>query len=272
MDAGGPCISISPELLESTKCLVAHDQCDPAPSFAPKPREFAIVELEEAHKLACASTPLESWFPSSSLVSFTPTTSPAKPDAPEPPLPFTEIPVIVTVPLTSSQEEYLYALLSCEMAEPGPAFLHVVNPEPDTTTDIRHLMSYFQQTAWFPDDFVVIDTGTISSLPDHPLPNEAATFSSFTLVTELLIWHATQDKWGRHHVGKDSVGYASGRCTMKDDQEYGDWCSQSSGGMGLGLYAWDDGYGDEDAYFWGCWVDAEGRVDEEVRGAMCVKS
>jgi hypothetical protein len=285
MDAGGPCIYISPELLEDTKCLVAHNQCHPAPSFLPKPREFAIVELREAYQLACASTTLESWFPSHlpSSCNFTPTASTAKSDAPETPLPFTELPVIVTVRLTSEQEKYLYALLSCEMAEPGPAFLHVPNPSPDTTTDIHHLMSYFQQTAWFPGDFVVVDAGTVSSLPTplnlpvsapQSVPNEAAAYPSFTLVTELLIWHATQDKWGRQHVGKDSVGYATGQRTMKDDEEYGDWCSGDSRGQGLGFYAWENygGYKGEEVYFWGCWVDGEDRVDEEVRGGMVVKS
>jgi hypothetical protein len=61
---------------------------------------------------------------------------------------------------------------------------------------------------------------------------------------------------------------------MKDEEEYGDWCAGESRGMGLGFYAWENygGYEDEEVYFWGCWADRERRVDEEVRGGMCVKS
>jgi hypothetical protein len=63
---------------------------------------------------------------------------------------------------------------------------------------------------------------------------------------------------------------------MEHKEEYGDWCAGESRGMVLGNYVEWKGYGGygecEDEYCWGCWVDGEGRVDAEVRGAMGVKS
>jgi hypothetical protein len=140
MAADGLYIYISQELFKDDNCLVAHDLSTVYPLFWDcEKRTKSPAALHHAR----ASFPV----PSHRLASFTPDPEEAveaEADA-QSPLPFAEIPVIVTAPITTEQEAYLYALLPCEEAESTPGFLHVPNPSPESINDVKHVMSYLEK-------------------------------------------------------------------------------------------------------------------------------
>lgn len=283
--ASGTCITITDEHLQEGKCIISHIVFDENALETVDNHEFALASITEAYKLACSERRKKSWFPDtlSPDKRFVPIKDTEADPVPNSNHPYVELPVFVTVPLTSQQETYLYALLACESAE--PEFFHVLGTSPDLD-DLNYLMAYFKEKSWFPGDFVIIDSTTVSSvpvpIPTSSIPAPEAEFDppypSFLLCTELLMWHLASDG---ELVASDRVGYAVRRRTMEESEEYQMWSANAFRAMGLGSWiGWcydgleEDNSDQEEGierYYWDCWLDARGRVDGEVRAKADVK-
>ncbi|OAL43125.1 hypothetical protein IQ07DRAFT_524947 [Pyrenochaeta sp. DS3sAY3a] len=262
--AAGSCIILDEDLFHDGKCLVSHNFFKPNHTLDTDPREYGIVDLTQAYRLACTSSSDTSFFPGALPPSqkFLPLArpNPTPKPRPSPPHPLTgDLPVFITAPLSPLQEAYILALLTCESGTPD--LIHLPNPAPHETDDMDHLMAHFLAHAWFPGDFAVVDARTVSSIPfEGPFPD-------FGVATELLIWHRAGDE---QLVGRDNVGYVYGRRVVEDSEEFGGWCGNVSRGMGLGKG--DERDGEElERYYWGCWLDGRGRVEGEVRAEAVVK-
>lgn len=267
---------IDRELLREGKCIIAHrlDIRDlPANDDA---REFAIVPIEEAYKLVCSASATKSWFPSTFpwKCEFQPIREP-EPKTSTIGYNSVDLPVFIVLPITKEQETYLFALLTCETAQ--PEFFHIPNTCADLD-DIDHLMQNFLENSLFPAEFVVVNKETVATIP-NPIPTLSdelpyIDFSpphpTFTLATELLFRHHTSDYQA---IAYDNLGYAVGQREMEDGQEYQMWCGNIFRGMGLGSWIGTvDGEADDvENYYWDCWLDHDGRVDGQVRAEASVK-
>lgn len=278
--ANGGCVMIHEDLLHDAKCVISHNVFPRNAPTPQDPREFADIDMNEAFSILCPTNSTTSWFPDTlpSDQRFVPTQPPGPPAGPnKPDFSHSEIPIFITVPITAQQEAYLQELLETG-GNTNPEFFTILNTTPDLD-DIDFLMQHFLSCAWFPSDFVVVDALTLSSLPT-PLPDTtveelAPPYPSFLLATELLIWHGTVDE--KELVARDALGYAVGRRTMEDEEEFLLWSGNVFRSMGLGSWiGWDamyEGGGDDvDQYYWNCWLDEHGKVDDEVREKGTVKS
>jgi hypothetical protein len=298
------CILVDKQLLEKDKCIVSHLIRVPDVPLNTDVYEYAIVAIADAYKLLCFHSAPDSWFDGTldATCRFEPVVQPnAQPDedakndsendsetesdteAEE--TPNTNLPIFVLPFCTSEQEEQLEELLTCDFME--PEFFHVpitlsssseisvsyhdkkidveVNKESEKeggqSNTANQVMQYLLSRSWFPIDFVVVDETTLSS-PYFTCSIEQKTpqYLSFLYGARLCIWHA-----GPHGrlIASDTVGYAINRVQIKGEDDYGMWCGAMIKGMGLGHWVED-----EEAWercYWSCWVDENGRLDEEVQ-------
>ncbi|KAH7396396.1 hypothetical protein BKA66DRAFT_566886 [Pyrenochaeta sp. MPI-SDFR-AT-0127] len=269
-------IVIDEKLLEERKCIIAHRLDLRNAPINNDVREFAIVRIEEAHKLVCSASATKSWFPDT-----LPWECEYQPLREPEPKPSTlrydkaELPVFIVVPMTKEQETYLFTLLSCEMAQ--PEFFHLHNTGPDLD-DMDHLMNHFLENASFPSDFVIVDKETVATIP-NPIPTSSEQipyvefgppYPTFTLASELLFWHLAGDE---QSIACDNVGYGVGPRTLENDDEYQMWAVNVFQGKGVGNW-FDSSSESEDEmerYYWHVWIRKNGRVDGQVRAEATMK-
>jgi hypothetical protein len=265
-------ILVDQDLLDESKCIIAHRFIDPKDRS--KTQECAIVPITDAYRLLSDRPRSESWF----------TPGPLDPECrfdPDPEHEFTaepeedeEAPVapdlVVLIPsnCAKEQEEQLQDLFSTdwEFIDFDSDFVrvpiaYVDDPSLDAAAtqdrNMDNVMQYFLAKGWFPRDFILVDAQALSRLPvkKKDLPN-------FLYATNLMIWHGFDE---RTTIAHDQLGYAVGRLKMHCKEAYSYWMGAYVKGLGLGRYVGKGEREDYKLYYWSCWKDEEGNVDEDVR-------
>jgi hypothetical protein len=257
----GQCILIDQDLLEEEKCIISQEFEKPE---VQQTHECAIVPIADAYHFLCTEPYYQSWFDSGSLDAACRLEPELAVEAEEV-MTDTELPVLLPDNCTPEKEEQLIGLFEVDWFEASePDFVRIplsyvdgesVDAATKQDENISNLMQHFLDRGWFPHDFIIIDDMAVSSLPfdeEH--------FPTFLYGTKLSIWHEAAE---RQTIAIDNLGYAIGRLKMKNMDDYMMMLGASVKGMGLGHFVGDRE--DYKCYYWGCWKDENGAVDEYIK-------
>jgi hypothetical protein len=265
-------ILVDQDLLDKDECIVAHRLIDP--SDRSKTQECAIVPITDAYRLLSYHPRSDSWFTPGLLdpeCRFDPDPEhefQAEPEedeeGPGPP----DLVVLIPSNCAKEQEKQLQDLFSTdwEFIDFESDFVHVPiayvdDPSLDAAAtqdrNRQNVVEYFLTNGWFPHDFIFVDAQALSRLPVKgiDLPN-------FLYATNLMMWHGFDQ---RTTIAHDQLGYAVGRLKMDCKEAYSHWMGAYVKGLGLGYYVGEGERKDYEFYYWSCWRDEEGKVNEEVR-------